>query len=270
MDSAVLDGHVLEYDVSGSGEPVVFIHGSFIADTFRLLVTKGPLADRHTLITYHRRGYAGSSRVIGRFGVADQAGDCQALLRYLRIERAHVVGHSFGGAVALQLALQEPDLVRSLALLEPALMVGATGGSYRESLQMAIDSYSDANAAAVVNGFLEARWPGYRAAVEEVLPGALEQAVADAGTTLESELPGLLDWSFDEAEARRIRQPALVVLGSESDALWARFGETHRLLLGWLPHSEGFVLPRATHFLQVQNPDDMAEALSNFYARLGD
>ena len=52
-----------------------------------------------------------------------------------------------------------------------------------------------------------------------------------------------------------------------SDALWARFGETHRLLLGWLPHAEGFVLLGATHFLQVEDPRGMAEGLAAFFAR---
>jgi pimeloyl-ACP methyl ester carboxylesterase len=45
------------------------------------------------------------------------------LLRELAIERAHIVGHSSGGLIALQLALDHPELVRSLALLEPALPV---------------------------------------------------------------------------------------------------------------------------------------------------
>jgi pimeloyl-ACP methyl ester carboxylesterase len=59
------------------------------------------------------------------------------------------------------------------------------------------------------------------------------------------------------------------VLGGESDALWSRFGETHRLLLAWLPHAEGVVLPGATHFMQLQDPRGMAEALAAFWARHG-
>lgn len=43
-----------------------------------------------------------------------------------------------------------------------------------------------------------------------------------------------------------------------------RFSETYQLLLDWLPDAEGFVLPGATHFLQVENPRGMAEALAAF------
>ena len=267
MERARIDGAELEYEVSGTGEPVVFIHGAFIADTFRPLLAEPSLAGRYRLILYHRRGYAGSSRASGPVSVAQQAADCRALLRHLGVERAHVVGHSYGGAVALQLALDAPDVVHSLALLEPALMVGASAQGYRESLARGVERYREAGAAVVVDEFLQARWPGYRAALDRALPGAFAQAVADAGTWFERELPGLLGWRFGEAEARRISQPALSVLGGESDALWPRFGETHRLLLAWLPHAEGFVLPGATHFMQLEDPRGMAEALAAFWAR---
>ena len=126
MERARTDGAELEYEVSGTGEPAVFIHGAFIADMFRPLLAEPSLAGRYRLIRYHRRGYAGSSRASGPVSVARQAADCRALLRHLGVERAHVVGHSYGGAVALQLALDTPGVAHSLALLEPALMVGAS------------------------------------------------------------------------------------------------------------------------------------------------
>ncbi len=91
--------------------------------------------------------------------------------------------------------------------------------------------------------------------------------MADAGTFFESELPAGLDWQFGEQEARHVRQPVLVVLGERSGVLHPRFVETQQLLLGWLPNAEGFVLPDATHFLQVENPSGMAEALADFCAR---
>ena len=267
LNRASLDGADLEYEVSGTGEPVVFIHGAFIADTFRPLLAEPSLGRRYQLILYHRRGYAGSSHASGPISVAQQAADCRALLRYLGVERAHVVGHSYGGIVTLQLALDIPGVVHSLALLEPGLMVGASAQGYRESLARGVERYREAGAAVVVDEFLEARWPGYRATLEGVLPGAYAQAVADAETWFEREASGQLAWRFGEAEVRRISRPTLSVLGGQSDALWSRFGETHRLLLGWLPHAEGFVLPGATHFMQIENPRGMAEALAAFWAR---
>ncbi|HEU4806199.1 MAG TPA: hypothetical protein VFS91_10420, partial [Nitrobacter sp.] len=55
--------------------------------------------------------------------------------------------------------------------------------------------------------------------------------------------------------------------GGKSNTHWSRFGETHQLLLAWLPNAEGFVVPGATHFMQLQNPRGMAEALADFWTR---
>ncbi|MBI4199198.1 MAG: alpha/beta hydrolase [Chloroflexi bacterium] len=268
MDRAVVDGITLEYEIAGTGEPVVLIHGALIADSFRPLLVEPVLAHRYKLIVYHRRGYMGSSHTPGPVSIVRQAADCLALLRHLGVERAHIVGHSYGGAIALQLTLDTQNVVHSLALLEPALIVGATGQSYRDALALGQQRYRERTAAVVVDKFLQARFgAGYRTALDQVVPGAFTQAVADATTWFKLEIAAFLDWSFGEAEARRITQPVLVVLGSESNALWPRFGETSRLLRTWLPDAKGFVLPGAAHGLQMQNPHGMAEALADFYAR---
>jgi pimeloyl-ACP methyl ester carboxylesterase len=124
------------------------------------------------------------------------------------------------------------------------------------------------SAAVVVDEFLLPRFgPGYRALLDRILPGAFAQAVADAGTFFEREIPALREWNFGEAELGRIAQPVLAVLGGESDALWPRFGETHRLLLAQLPRVEEVVVPGANHGLPMQNPRAMAESLQDFFDR---
>jgi len=77
--------------------------------------------------------------------------------------------------------------------------------------------------------------------------------VTDADTFFEQEFPALQQWSFREEDAKRIIQPVLAVVGAlslERDPIW---GERQRLLLDWLPDVEPFVLPRATHLLEVEN-----------------
>jgi pimeloyl-ACP methyl ester carboxylesterase len=265
MPQASVGPHTFEFETSGDGEPAVLIHGALIAGAFRPLFSQPALAG-YRLIAYHRRGYHGSSSHSGRISIAQQAADCHGLMQSLGIERAHVVGHSFGGAVALQLALEVPQAVQSLALLEPALMIGASAAGYRSSLQQAIRHFHDIGAQTAVHEMLEARWPGYRDRLAAVLPGALEAAVADASAAFDTELPGLLDWSFSETEANRVNQPVLSVLGTESTALSPRFEEVHAWLQTNL-NAEAYVLPAAHHFLQIENPAAMAGALAAFFAR---
>jgi pimeloyl-ACP methyl ester carboxylesterase len=268
MERAVVDGMTLEYETSGTGEPVVFIHGALIADAFKPLVAEADLAQAYRLVTYHRRGYVGSSHTKGTTSIKQQANDCLALLRHLGVKQTHVVGHSYGGAVALQLAMDAPRVVHTLALLEPALIIGTTAQSYREALAKGSFQYKEESAVEAVDGFLKPRFGAeYRTWIDKVVPGALKQAVSDATTFFTLEVASIIDWRFGEAEARRITQPVLAVLGSESDALSPRFGETYRLLLEWMPRVEGFVLPGATHALQMQNPRGMAEVLAGFWGR---
>ncbi len=157
MDRVVMDGVSLAYDVSGPGDPAILIHGALFADSFRPLLNEPVLTDRYQTVLYHRRGYGNSSHGNGPIGFAQQAADCRAVLRHLGIERAHVVGESLGGCVALQLALDAPDAVHTLALLEPALAVGATGPSYRDSLVQGRERFREGDPERVVDDLLRAR-----------------------------------------------------------------------------------------------------------------
>src|SRR5262245_24644171 len=101
-------------------------------------------------------------------------------------------------------------------------------------------------------------------AVEKAIPGALDQAVANADTFFGQELPALRQWSFGQDEARRITQPVLLVLGEKSGPIHRQRQE---ILRTWLPKAEAFSLSDAGHLLQVENPRGMAEGLVTFFAR---
>lgn len=267
MEHVEVDGVTLVYAVAGAGEPVIFIHGALIADVFQPLVREPNLANRYRLISYRRRGYADGTHGSRPVSIARHAADCRAVLAHVGVGRAHIVGHSFGGAIALQLALDAPEVVHSLALIEPSLMIGESGGPYREALMRGGERYRAVETAIVVDEFLEARSPGYRPRLDAALPGAFAQAVHDAKIWFMFELPAQLDWGFGRDEARQIAQPTLSVVGGESARLWDRFGETHRWLLDSLPHAEAFVLAGATHLAQIEQPQRMAAGLAEFFGR---
>ena len=266
MDRAEVDGITLEYEARGSGEPVVLIHGAHIGDTYRPLMTEPALKD-YRLIRYHRRGYAGSSRPDVALPVSAHAADCLALLRKLDAVPAHIVGHSSGGVIALQLALDAPEAVRSLTLLEPALLQVPSGAALFEALGPSVQMHEAGDRAGAVDAFLQVVCgKTYRTGAEKVLPGALDQAAADADSFFSGELPAVGEWTFSEKDAARITQPVLSVLGANSDAAVGLpvFGEIHQRVLDWFPNAKPFVLPGAAHLLQVENPHDMAEGLAAF------
>ena len=256
----------LAYHDAGAGEPVLFVHGASIADAFRPLFSETALAD-YRLIAYHRRGYGGSDPAPASMTLEEHAADCRAVLSHVGVQRAHVVGHSFGALVALQLALDTPQLVGTLTLLEAGLLVGDSADLYRRGLDESVARYREVAARVAVDEFFRLRWPTYRERLDRVVPGAFEQAVRDAATCFEVDLPSGLAAELGEAQVRRVAQPTLVVLGEKSAALHPRFEETYRLLLEWLPKRKGCVLPGASHFLQLEQPRAAADALAAFFRR---
>jgi pimeloyl-ACP methyl ester carboxylesterase len=135
MEHAKINAVELGYEVLGSGEPMLFIHGSHIADALQPLVAE-PALERFQRIGYHRRGLGGSTRPVEAepTSVAVQAEDAIELLDHLGVDRAHVVGHSLGGAIALELAAQHPTRVASLVLLEPVLLMTPAGAAFARAL----------------------------------------------------------------------------------------------------------------------------------------
>jgi len=256
----------LSYTQQGSGDAVVLIHAGVLADWFKPLFDEPALAGCFRLLTYHRVNYGQSSHVVGPVSVIDQARHCRWLLHYLGVERAHVVGHSAGAAIALQLALDSPEMVHSLTVMDPALSEQRDGPpGLPPFLQAALDLLEAGQPAPAVDAFMRnVCGPTYRAVVDAVLPGAFEQAVADADGLFHQEIPALLDWRFGPEEARRITCPVLAVAGGESPPVFAQ--RQHRLL-GWLPHAEAFTLRAAGHLLMLEQPRALAEALAAFPSR---
>jgi pimeloyl-ACP methyl ester carboxylesterase len=188
-------------------------------------------------------------------------------MEFLRIDRAHVTGHSYGGAIALQLALDAPESVSSLALLEPALSVGASAGCYRMALEGARTRYREAGGEVVLDEFLTARWPGYREPFDAAIPGGFDQGARDAGVFFECDLPGLLAWTFGEREVQRIQSSVLSMLGRNNDTAGSFFTEAHHYLLSRLPQVEGAIVNDGWHLFQVQYPAGTAAILADFWAR---
>src|ERR671916_2781102 len=185
MDKATVNGVELEYEVTGSGEPVLLI-SPVLADGFVPLVEEGPLADRYQLIRYHKRGWVGSTNTDGAVSVEDHAADAAALLDHLGVPRAHVAGHSSGAAVAAQLALHHPETVHTLILLEMSLLSVPSGGAFLEQAGPAFETYEGGDHAGALAMFMSAvsglDWPTCEALLEERAPGTVAQAITDADT----------------------------------------------------------------------------------------
>jgi pyruvate dehydrogenase E2 component (dihydrolipoamide acetyltransferase) len=116
-----VDGRRLRYLKMGdaAGDPVIFLHG-YGADLNNWLFNQPAVAEKHTTYTLDLPGHGGSSKEVGEGTVQAIARSVLGFLEALAIDRAHLVAHSMGGAVALELALHHPEKVASATLICPA------------------------------------------------------------------------------------------------------------------------------------------------------
>ena len=115
---APVNGTRLYYELAGDGDPLVLIHG-FTLDRRMWDAQVEPFAQYFRVLNYDGRGFGKSALPDGT--EYDRAEDLKALLDALGIERAHVVGLSMGGAVAIDFALAYPQMTRSLVAVDSAL-----------------------------------------------------------------------------------------------------------------------------------------------------
>jgi pimeloyl-ACP methyl ester carboxylesterase len=278
MERATVNGVELEYEVRGDGEPVILFHGGLLADENTTLVREPALTDSYKVVNYHRRGFAGSEHPEGQAQISDQVADARALLAELGIDRVHVVGHSLGGVIGIQLALDDPEMVHSLALLEPALM-GAIAKSqagpeaaaqsqqdFREGMKKVNEIFATGDRRGALMAFLETRAGG---AFREVLDwltetGEFDQAVRDAGTFLQVEMPAAYAWSFTPEDAKRIQQPVLSILGVQSPE---RAQKVHQIFKQWVPQTQEVYLENAEHALPLMDPPGIAKTLAEWLSK---
>src|SRR5205807_5283264 len=128
----------------------------------------------------HRRGYGRSGPAVPPVSIADLASDVVSLLDALGIGRAHLVGHSLGGCVALQVAHASPDRVGRLALLEPPLgfcLSEASLGMLMGVAGEAMRRFAAGEHAEAVGVWLDGAFgDGWQSQLEQALPGGVAQA----------------------------------------------------------------------------------------------
>jgi 3-oxoadipate enol-lactonase len=127
MPVATANGLSLYYERAGSGPPLLFISGTGGDLRVKPNVFDGPMAKRFDLLAYDQRGLGQSDKPDVAYSMADYADDAAALLASQGWDRAAVIGVSFGGMVAQELAIRHPEQVSRLVLA--CTSPGGAGGA---------------------------------------------------------------------------------------------------------------------------------------------
>jgi pimeloyl-ACP methyl ester carboxylesterase len=302
MPRVVLGDVTVHYQQMGKGADLVLIHGLYCNLAFWYLTVAPKLAENFRVTVYDLRGHGLSQRMAAGYRAIDLADDLRLLLVHLGMESAHVVGHSFGGAVALAFALSNPKQVRSLTLADawiPTLQPVPLANAARwPRLQARLRQHGiavDDPLPRVAHGFLEellalreadatrdATTAGEAAgaAIERAADAAATQTI-DAIFSTGPDSMAMRRWrqlvrttsaveDFSDGtgiavpEIRTLQRPTSVIFGRQS-----RYLPSMRGLRRNLPECRVTLVPNAGHYFPVLKPHVFTHAVTSFAAQHG-
>lgn len=250
-------GVELAYEETGSGDPLVLVHGTAGArwtwDELEPLVS-----DSFRTIRYDRRGYgeSGEPQDYRRTSVEEQADDLIALMRGLDAAPAWLCGHSWGAMTCLDVALREPGLVRGTVLIEPPMLWLASDGNEATSrLRVAIEEGAAAHGS---NGAIAAF-------VREVCgPGTLDLMGRERAEDslrhprgFATDLGALGHWSAPMRALRELDLPVVMVAGTRSPPAYR---EPSEVLARTIPGAR-LRLCDSGHLVPNEQPQAVADAI---------
>jgi pimeloyl-ACP methyl ester carboxylesterase len=257
----VIGGRRVAWREAGRGEPALLLHCALAhSGAFGPLMAR--LGDRLAMRALDLPGHGGTDWDPAR-DIQDQAvGDALAMLA--ETGPAHVVGHSFGGTVALRLAGEVPGRVRSLTLIEPvmfAFLADAGDPAYEAEIAVQAGFHAAAGAGdwrTAADLFL-ARWGNAGGLAS--LPAAQAGYILDRMPTIVASEAAIL-----RSEGRKLHledlqgltMPVLLIEGAESPAV---VGAILDAIAGVLPQACRVTVPGAGHMLPVTHPDAVSGAL---------
>ena len=243
---ADVNGLHLYYEIHGAGTPLVLLHGGMLTIDLSFAPLIPALAAAHQVIGVELQGHGRTADIDRAIAPAALAGDIVALLDHLGVERAHVFGHSMGGAVGLQLAISHPSRMRSL--------VAASVSVRREGLHE--DLTDPARMTTSTRMPTAQDFADFSAAYARLSPHP--EHFNDFLASLSASNADTEGWS-DELLAS-ISAPVLLVIG-DRDFTTVEHGALMQQLI---PGSQLAVLPDTTHMQVTRRHDLLLPMLSRF------
>jgi 3-oxoadipate enol-lactonase len=242
-----LNGTRIHYERSGEGFPVLFIHAG-IADSRMWEPQAAAFSDRFDMIRADQRGF----------------GDTVALLDHLNVDRAHVVGCSMGGTLALDLALEHPRRVEKLVLIAAGVS-GSNLGASDTALFTDIEEADKAGDMDAVNRAEVRLWVDGPRRREGSAPATVRELVLDMnGRSLHT------DWSA--AENRPIEHPAITRLSEIAAPTLVIVGDQDLphcianadLITSKVAGSRKVIIENAAHLPSLERPEEFNRVLLDF------
>jgi 3-oxoadipate enol-lactonase len=249
----------LYYEVHGDGQPLIFIHGlGSSTDDWEFQVPE--FSKSYRVITFDLRGHGRSDKPAGPYQIPMLAADLAGLLQALHIPPAHLVGLSLGGAVAFQFALDNPEKVKTLTIVNSGPSLGGTPEEARQEIERRVGIVQQLGMRAMGEALAPALFPKpEQAALRETF--IRRWAENDPSAYIEA-TRSLLGWNVED-QLGRIKCPTLI-LASDQDYSPVTVKEAYVKLI---PNARLVVIAEAHHALPIEQPEKFNAALRDFLDR---
>ncbi len=255
----------LSYVDRGRGAPIVLVPGSL--SDFRIWINQvEPFSQHGRVVAYSRRyNWPNSAPGTGADGsMLRQVDDLAALIKGLGLAPAHIVGHSYGGSIALFLAQGHPEVVRTLVLAEPGVRTVLENVPGTEADLKAFQGFGAAIGQAMASGDAERI---VKTLVDFVAPGEFENLPPEIRRMFASNIPAAKVESmarFTCEDAGHIIVPTLVLTGDRSPMGYRHIAE---IVARCVQSGELVRIPGASHPMQILNPQAFNDAVLKFVAQ---
>jgi 3-oxoadipate enol-lactonase len=258
---ARVNGTSLAYEVRGQGSPVVLISGGGTLDKRGWDVQFMKFSKSHRVIRYDVRGIGESARPETPFSHSQ---DLYALLEFLRIDRAHVIGLSFGGAIALDFAIEHPVMVDRLVLAAP-------GTSSDAKAEVNLQALSALSAIARKDGVSSAiglilETPTFLSSANSATRHRLEKIYTENAHVFEMDFPLVRLWRPAEPPARErlseVRARVLILEGEQDSPVSRSIGDSLLAIDG----ARKVTIAGAAHAINLDKPDEFDVIVLAFLA----
>jgi 3-oxoadipate enol-lactonase len=248
----------LYYEVAGTGQPLVFIHG-LGSSTRDWEAQVAEFSKSYRVITFDLRGHGRSDKPAGPYSPPQFAADLAGLLQTLKVPAAHLVGLSLGGGVAFQFALDYPAVVRSLTLVNTAPTLSADPAVAEREVERRVGIVRQMGMRGMGQALSTALFPKPEQGdlretfVERWAENDPEAYIAATRSML----------GFDvTARLGAITCPVLII-ASDQDYGPVADKEAYRRLM---PNARLVVIPDAHHALPMEQPEAFNAVLAEFLA----
>lgn len=253
-------GAQLSYETAGAGHPLVFLHAG-IADRRMWDGQFLPFARHFRAIRYDQRGYG---RTTAAAGPHSHLRDLQALLDYLGVARAHLMGCSKGGRLALDFALAYPEHVSALVMVNSGAP-GFQGSGGRPRQWEALEAAFEAGDLARANELEIQVWiDGPRRTPEQVDPAVRALALEMNGIALASEAAGLGEEERPPDGAGRLGEIRAPFLAIASDLDDPDFISAAEYAAAHIPGAQMALIRGAAHLPSLEQPDEFNRVVLDF------